>query len=187
TLRVFPVQLQAAVPDAERGRGQGEAAGPAHDLQALAVLVGHELGHVQVGDLGRDLDGVLRGVEAADGADAAAAVDTRRPERFLADAVGGHHAQPGDDDSAHGHSSPEARKLSVNPRTVLALGGPPPWRYRLRWRFSYFILVWRPERNQFGVNSPKVKKCPRAGHFAEFSEYAGCSCSAGRVRGSWSP
>src|SRR5262249_22799701 len=46
-------------------------------------------------------------IEGADGADAAAAFDAGRPERGLADAVGGNHAEARHDDSAHGPSPPE--------------------------------------------------------------------------------
>ena len=51
--------------------------------------------------LGRDFDGMRRGVEAADRPDAAVAVQASGPERIFADAVGGDNAQSRDDHSAH--------------------------------------------------------------------------------------
>ena len=113
-----------------------EAHGPAHDLEALAVLARHERRDVEVGHLGRDLDRMAGGVEGADRPDAAAPVDARLPERFLADAVGGDHSQPGHDHSAHGRAlgggarrpvlrrHPLTRPVALSARDLLCLNSP---------------------------------------------------------------
>src|SRR5581483_10770204 len=77
---------------------------------------------VIIGHLGCDADGMSRGIERADRPDAAAALDTRIPESFLADAVGGYHAQATDNHSAHRHPPPGPLSL---PRTVVR-GHPGP-------------------------------------------------------------
>src|SRR5262249_34561627 len=89
---------------------------------------------VEVLDLAGDADRVVGGVERADRADPAVALDARPPERVLADPVGGDHAQASHHDPTHdatsfGRPRPRPWEGAGTSRSSRA-GAPAGWRPR---------------------------------------------------------
>src|SRR5262249_39798371 len=94
-----------------------EAHGPAHDLQTLAVRRRDERRHVELRDLGGDLDGMARGIKGADRCNPTAPADAGLPKGFLAHPIGGYHTQAGNDDTAHDPDLWRVRSSQWNART----------------------------------------------------------------------
>src|SRR5262249_55225662 len=118
-LRIGVIAIEPRVAQTQAGRSDREAHRPAHDLHVL-TLIGRDKGRqVEVGHLGGDFHGVIGGVEAADGTNAAGAVQASGPERILADSIGGYHAQASHDHSAHAREPLRRTQLEGNRH--------PPW------------------------------------------------------------
>src|SRR6516225_1671754 len=63
---------------------------------------------IKIIDLTGDTNWIIGSVECADKIDARLAVFAGRPESILADAVGSHHSQAGDDDATHFRTQKQA-------------------------------------------------------------------------------
>ncbi|QKK06917.1 MAG: hypothetical protein HND58_01250 [Planctomycetota bacterium] len=71
---------QAGVLDGDEGRADGQLGVAGHDLDGLAVVLGHEALGGEVGNLAPEGAAEARGVDPGDGAETGAALEEALPE-----------------------------------------------------------------------------------------------------------